>query len=115
MCRTWCCKAFPDGADGVELVDARKGGALMAEITAAGLDIDQGMVLKVGAALFYGADAIREATRRSRRRGPMATLNRVLFGHARVAGALYPLLRDVRNLLLRLLGIPFIRNLEKRP
>ena len=30
------------------LVDAREGGPVMDEITAAGLDIDQGMVLKVG-------------------------------------------------------------------
>ncbi|MGH8665763.1 MAG: hypothetical protein ACREUX_15990 [Burkholderiales bacterium] len=31
---------------------------LMDEITAAGLDIDQGMVLKLRGQMYYGADAI---------------------------------------------------------
>lgn len=40
------------------LVDARDGGPIVDEITAAGLDIDQGMVVKVGGTLHYGSDAI---------------------------------------------------------
>ena len=40
------------------LVDARDGGPIMEEITAKGLDIDQGMVVKVGEQLYYGSDAI---------------------------------------------------------
>ena len=40
------------------LVDARNPGSFMDEITAAGLDIDQGMVLKVGDRMYYGVDAI---------------------------------------------------------
>lgn len=115
MCRTWCCNAFPEGNGEVVLADARKGGALMDEITAAGLDIDRGMVLKKDGRLHYGADAIREAALLSRRRGVMASLNRLLFAHKGRADALYPFLRDVRNALLRVAGIPFIRNLEKRP
>lgn len=40
------------------LVDARDGGPVMDEITAAGLDIDRGMVVKAGGTLYYGPDAI---------------------------------------------------------
>ena len=40
------------------LVDARDGGPVMEKITAAGLDIDQGMVLIVGDEMYYGSDAI---------------------------------------------------------
>ena len=38
------------------LVDAREPTSLMDEITAAELDIDQGMVLIVGDRMYYGAD-----------------------------------------------------------
>ena len=49
------------GGGDYALVDARKGGcALMDEITARGLDIDEGMVVKVGNDLHYGSDAIFE-------------------------------------------------------
>ena len=41
------------------LVNARENSPVMNEITAAGLDIDQGMILKVGDKLFYGSDAIQ--------------------------------------------------------
>jgi len=115
MCRTWCRGAFPDGDGDVVLVDARQGGPLMDEITAAGLDIDRGMVLKVGDTLHYGPDAIHQATLRSRRSGAVGALNRLLFRSGRVARLVYPPCREARNLVLRLLGIPFVRNLERRP
>ena len=46
------------------LVDAREDSAVMGEITAAGLDIVQGMVLKIGSQLYYGADAINKPSGR---------------------------------------------------
>lgn len=113
VCHTWCTDAFPDERAGVVLVDARKDSALMDEITAAGLDIDQGMVLKVGDTLHYASDAVREATRRSRRGGLVGALNRTFFGSQTLAQMSYPVGRAVRNGLLRVLGIPFIGNLEK--
>ena len=42
----------------LRIVDAREESAVMEEITGAGMDIDQGMVLKMGDQLYYGADAI---------------------------------------------------------
>lgn len=45
----------------LRLVNAREPGAAMDEISAVGLDIDQGMVLKIGERLYYGAEAMQVA------------------------------------------------------
>ena len=59
LCRTYCKYVRIRAAAGrLHLVDARQPGPLMDEITAAGLDIDQGMVVKLGGRLYYGPDAI---------------------------------------------------------
>lgn len=42
----------------LKLIDARESTAVMEKITRAGLDIDQGMVLKIGNELYYGSSAI---------------------------------------------------------
>jgi len=93
------------------LVDARDGGPVMDEITRAGLDIDQGMVLKVGAQLYYGSDAIHALSLMSTRAGVFNRLAYWTFRSRSVARILYPLLRALRNLLLKLLGKTKINNL----
>lgn len=95
----------------LKLVDARDGGPVMEEITAAGLDIDQGMVLKVGAQLYYGADAIHALSLMSTRTGLFNRLAYWSFRSKRAARILYPVLRTMRNLLLKLLGKTKINNL----
>ncbi len=94
------------------LVDARDGGPLMDEITAAGLDIDQGMVLKVGDKLYYGADAIHSLSLMSTRSGIFNRLSYFLFRSEKVSTVLYPGLRSRRNLLLKILRKSKINNLE---
>ena len=42
----------------LRIVDAREDSDVMNEITSQGLDIDQGMVLKMGNHLYYGSDAV---------------------------------------------------------
>jgi len=42
----------------LHLINARTWNTAVEEITEAGLDIDQGMVVKMGGQLYYGADAI---------------------------------------------------------
>ncbi len=60
VCSTWCRYVRLREAVGtLHLVDARQPGALMDQITAAGLDIDQGMVLKFKDVIYYGPDAIQ--------------------------------------------------------
>jgi len=96
----------------LDLVDARDGGPIMDEITAAGLDIDQGMVLKVGSRLYYGADAIHTLSLMSTRAGFFNRLSYWSFRSKAVAAVLYPVLRALRNLLLKILGKTKINNMS---
>lgn len=91
--------------------DARENGAVVQEVTAQGLDVDQGMVLKVGERLYYGADAIHALASMSSRSGLFNKLNHWLFRSKKVCALLYPVLRSCRNLLLKCLGKTRINNL----
>lgn len=95
----------------LKLIDARDPGDIMGEITAAGLDIDQGMVLKMGDSLYYGSDAIHMLSLISSQSGLFNRLNYWLFRSRTISRVLYPVLRFFRNLLLKLLGKTKINNL----
>lgn len=95
----------------LRLVNARDAGAIMDEITAKGLDIDEGMVLKVGSTLYYGADAIHVLSLMSSRSGVFNRLTYWIFRSKSLSAILYPLFRCFRNLLLKLLGKSRINNL----
>lgn len=95
----------------LRLVNARDAGAIMDEITATGLDIDEGMVLKLGTTLYYGADAIHVLSLMSSRSGVFNRLTYWMFRSKRLSATLYPLFRFFRNLLLKLLRKSRINNL----
>jgi predicted DCC family thiol-disulfide oxidoreductase YuxK len=95
----------------LKLVDARELSAVMDEITAQGLDIDQGMVLKMGDRLYYGSDAIHALALISSRAGIFNRLNYWLFKSRTLSRLFYPILRFFRNLLLKLLRRTKINNL----
>jgi predicted DCC family thiol-disulfide oxidoreductase YuxK len=97
----------------LKLIDAREPGEVMHEITASGLDIDQGMVLKMGDALYYGSDAIHMLSLIGSQSGVFNRFNYWAFRSRTVANILYPLLRFFRNLLLKFLGKTKINNLNK--
>lgn len=94
-------------------VDARQTGVLMDEITSSGLDIDEGMVLKVDDKLYSGSDALHELALRSSKRGSFNRLAFALFRSRTVSRILYPVLKACRNLLLRVLRRSRINNLGK--
>lgn len=96
----------------LKLVDAREPSEVMDDITAAGLDIDQGMVLKMGNALYYGSDAIHMLSLIGSESGLFNRLNYWLFRSKSVSGILYPILRFFRNLLLKVLRKTKINNLH---
>lgn len=96
----------------LQLINARDGGDMLDEITALGLDIDQGMVLKVDDRIYYGADAIHALALLSTRSGFFNRLNYTAFSSARASQLLYPVFRVLRNLLLKVLRITKINNLE---
>jgi predicted DCC family thiol-disulfide oxidoreductase YuxK len=47
----------------VELIDARDGGPLVGAILVAGLDLDDGMVLKLDGRLYHGAECLHMLAR----------------------------------------------------
>jgi predicted DCC family thiol-disulfide oxidoreductase YuxK len=96
----------------LKLVDARERSAVMDEITAQGLDIDQGMVLKMGDRLYYGSDAIHALALISSRSGIFNRLNYWMFKSRTLSHFFYPILRFFRNLLLKLLRRTKINNLS---
>ena len=83
----------------------------MNEITDQGLDIDQGMVLKMGDQLYYGSDAIHALALISSRSGLFNRVNYWLFKSRTVSKVMYPILKTCRNLLLKMLGKTKINNL----
>ena len=114
MCEYYCTLSrVRESAGRLVLVDARDGGPLMDEITGAGLDIDDGMVLKVGERLYYGADAINALSLMGTRSGVFNRIAYWTFRSRRVARVLYPALRAGRNLVLKLLGRTRINNLVR--
>ena len=112
-CDFYCNRArIRESVGNLVLVNARDGGPVMQQITAAGLDIDQGMVLKVGDELYYGADAIHSLSLMSTRSGIFNRLSYYLFRSKTISAVLYPVLRSCRNLLLKILGKRKINNLD---
>lgn len=113
VCNTYCRYArIRDAVGELHLVDARQPGALMDEITAAGLDIDQGMVVKFEGVLYYGPEAIRMLTLLSTPSGLFNRINYLFFGGRGRAGFFYPAGKAVRNVILKIMGIGYIENLK---
>ncbi len=95
------------------IVDAREPSELMDDITAKGFDIDQGMVLIVGDRFYYGSDAIHTLALMSSRSGLFNRFNCWIFKSKTISYVLYPMLRSLRNLLLKTLRKTKINNLNK--
>ncbi|MCO4759734.1 MAG: DUF393 domain-containing protein [Oceanospirillaceae bacterium] len=96
----------------LRLIDARENSDVLEEITALGLDIDQGMVLKLDGQIYYGSDAIHALALISSRSGLLNRLNYYLFRSKRLSHVFYPMLRFFRNVLLKMLGKTKINNLH---
>lgn len=111
------CSAYSAGVavepatGGVRRVDARSSDALVAQATAAGLDLDEGMVVVHRGQLHHGAEALHLMATLAPATGIKNRLNRWLFGSLAVSRVLYPFLRAGRNTLLWLLGKKKIGNL----
>ena len=88
----------------VELVDARSGGPVIEELVSAGLDLDEGMLLKYGGRLYHGADCLNMLSVLSSHSGLINRLMALVFARPEVARLAYPMLRAGRNATLRLLG-----------
>ena len=88
----------------LRLVNARDGGALVDEVRRAGLDLDGGMVLKMGDRYYHGADCIHVLALLGSPSDAFNRVNAAIFRSERLSRLLYPVLRAGRNATLRLLG-----------
>ena len=95
----------------LKIIDAREKSEVLDEITELGIDIDQGMVLKMGDQLYYGSDAIHALALISSHSGLLNRINYWIFKSKSVSSWLYPVLRLFRNLLLKILRKTKINNL----
>ena len=112
MCDNYCqIVRINESVGKLRIVDARESSEVLDEITAQGLDIDQGMVLKMGGEIYYGSDAIHALALISSRSGVFNRLNYWIFRSKTAARMLYPVLKACRNVLLKVLGKTKINNL----
>lgn len=102
-----------DSLGELKIVNARENSDVMEEITAKKLDIDQGMVLKLGGQLYYGSDALHALALISSKSGFFNRINYWIFKSQKVSALLYPILRLGRNCLLKVLGKTRINNLNQ--
>ena len=113
VCTTYCKYIrIREAVGNLRLVDARQPSAIMDEITAAGLDIDQGMVVKFKDVIYYGSDAIHMLTLLSTPSGIFNRINYYVFSTKTGANIVYPIGKAFRTMLLKLLGIKYIENLK---
>ena len=93
----------------VRLIDARDSGPIGDELQRAGVDLNEGMVLKLDDRIYQGRDCIHVLALLSTPSGAFNRINAALFRSPRAARLLYPVLRAGRNGVLRLLGRSKIR------
>ena len=104
-----------DSVGRLHLVNARDGGPLVDAIRAHGLDLDEGMVLKLGERVYHGADCIHALALLGTRSGGFNRLNAAIFRSPQAARLLYPVLRAGRNLVLRALGRTRLESADPDP
>jgi predicted DCC family thiol-disulfide oxidoreductase YuxK len=87
----------------VHLINARDGDPIVAALFATGLNLDDGMALKIGSRVYHGADCIHAVALMTGNVGVFNRISGAIFRSPRRARLLYPLLRACRNATLRVL------------
>lgn len=88
----------------VALADAREHPELVARYRAAGMEVNDGIVLDLDGTAYYGADAMAALASISSSSRWFNRFNALLFSSPKVARAIYPALALGRRVLLKLLG-----------
>ena len=90
-CNTYCqIIKIRETIGDLRIIDARKESKILTEITKSGLDIDQGMVLKMENRLYYGSDAIHALALVNSRSDLPNHINYWVFKSKSVSSWLYP-------------------------
>ncbi|MBL4907156.1 MAG: DUF4166 domain-containing protein [Sneathiella sp.] len=103
-------------AGSLHLIDARQqeNHPLLIEIADHGLNLDEGMVIRIGGINYHGKDALQMMALIGGNQGWFNRLNAILFKSPKIASSLYPLMKLLRNLLLKIIGVPQLENLKPR-
>jgi len=98
----------------LHLIDARANSdhPILNELRDNGLDLDDGMVLKYKGKLYHGQKALMLMARLGARKNWFNRMNSLLFQGETLSRIGYPPMRAIRNLLLRMKGVPKLNNLE---
>ena len=93
-------------AGALHILNARDaaGHPLITEIAAADMDLNAGIVVKLEDHLYHGAEALNLLALIGSDTGWLNRLNIALFRNRATVDMAYPLLRAVRNLMLRVRG-----------
>lgn len=85
----------------------------MLEIKKAGLNIDDGMVVKINNTLYHGAKAQHVLAMIGTNQDWFNRINVWLFRSKFTAKLIYPIMRSIRLVMLQMKGISKINNLGK--
>jgi predicted DCC family thiol-disulfide oxidoreductase YuxK len=91
-------------SDGPAAVDARQAPELVEAMRRQGLEVNDGMIARVGGRIYYGPEVTRLIADQATREPVAARGLLYVIGRAPWSHALYPLLVRGRRLLLRLRG-----------
>jgi len=99
---------------GLNKVDARCAPELVEQLTDKNIDINAGIVLIKGAEFFQGAEALTILARGPAAKGGVNGLLHHLLRYRLLSILIYPVLRALRNLFLRLSGRTAIKLTAKK-
>lgn len=88
----------------VELINAREHLDVAQQYQNKGMSLDDGMIVQLDGAEFYGPDAVHAIAMLSSSSGVFNRLNSLIFSNARISKVLYPVMKTGRAMLLKLLG-----------
>ena len=114
MCSAFAGFACHEGPGGLEKINARDDTPLRTQATNAAMNLDDGIVVAHGGQLYYGAEALSWLARQ-KQESRLLTLLYLPFRSGRFSRLAYPLLVQVRRLLLWCQNKPLIDNLRPKP
>ena len=89
----------------VHMIDARESDhPLVREISAKGLDLNEGMAVQWDGRFYYGSDALHVLAMLGSEDGIFSRINALVFSRPKLARAIYPYMVTGRKLTLRMLG-----------
>ncbi|MEZ0147760.1 MAG: DCC1-like thiol-disulfide oxidoreductase family protein [Candidatus Reddybacter sp.] len=90
--------------NGIRKVDARCAPEVIAQLASKGVNINAGIVLIKGGAVFQDAEALTLLSKQHAASGWFGSLHHRLLRYRFLSLAIYPILRALRNAYLRLAG-----------